>query len=166
VVVGGAGSGKSVLVNHLTARLIEPDPEQPLAQSLLGLTPVRLILRRVLAPATREAGADDWLWKALSVDVGDKLKTLDAGKDAAHRAAAVVDLIKGRLDATSGLLFLLDGLDEVTAAGEQRAHLVAAIDAFAGALPRQHRLLVTARPYVYAREGTRPWPFAPGPRHG
>jgi len=152
VVVGGAGSGKSVLVNHLTARLIEPDPEQPLGEAILGLTPVRLILRRVQAPATRDAGADGWLWKAFGADVSDKLKTLDAGEDAAHRAMAVVDLIKGRLDATPGLLFLLDGLDEVTAAGEQRAHLVAAIDALAAALPNQHRLLVTARPYAYARK--------------
>jgi formylglycine-generating enzyme required for sulfatase activity len=49
-----------------------------------------------------------------------------------------------------GGLFLLDGLDEVPEAANRRQYLLESINALAASLPRQTRLLLTARPYAYA----------------
>lgn len=148
VLLGDAGSGKSTFVSYLTFLLAANSPAAPTA--LAGLLPVRLLLREVVAwqaPARRTrvaantADAGQLLWDALKADVGRRL-----GQDAADR---VFGHLQNRLLQQGGL-FLLDGLDEVPEANQQRQAILQAVQALAGMLPDRARLLVTARPYAYA----------------
>ncbi|QYZ67081.1 MAG: hypothetical protein HPY30_14515 [Gammaproteobacteria bacterium (ex Lamellibrachia satsuma)] len=56
---------------------------------------------------------------------------------------------------TPGGMILLDGLDEVPAAGERRTHLLQAIRALVEELPASPRFMLTARPYAYTDPGWR-----------
>ncbi|MCP4994934.1 MAG: NACHT domain-containing protein, partial [Gammaproteobacteria bacterium] len=147
VLVGGPGSGKSALVDYITTQLINPNEDAPLPKTLQNLIPVRLVLRQI--PSVEEPSNGEWLWQALESDVRTRLKPV-GDKEAVARAKAVTRLLRTNIDDGPGLFFLLDGLDEVTAATGKRDHLIEAVRAFASVLPSRHRLLLTARPYAYA----------------
>ena len=149
VLVGGPGSGKSALVNWVSSRLLHPetdDKDASLPPPLRDLLPVRLVLRR--APNVDREENSDWVWQALEADIEEKLKP-QGGKDSSARAKAAAALLRARTERGPGLLFLLDGLDEVTAAGEQRERVIRVVRNFTDTLPAHCRLLLTARPYAY-----------------
>ncbi len=169
VLLGAPGSGKSTFVNFvalclagqelssaevnlelLTTPLPDEDdrprrkrkdapPRQPWDHG--GLIPVRVILRHFAAyglPAAREKATANHLWQYIC----DEL-------DAATLGDFVTEL-QEELRQHGGLI-LLDGLDEVPDADQQRAQLKAVITAFAGAY-RKCRILITSRSYAYHQE--------------
>ncbi len=177
VLLGLPGSGKSTFVNFVALclaghglenptvnldLLIAPLPdddervrrnkdEKPTPQPWRhqGLIPIRVILRQFAAsglPAKGEKASANHLWQHICVDL--------------HEASLsdFADELKEELQQKGGLL-LLDGLDEVPDAEQQREQLKAVITAFAGAY-RKCRILITSRPYAYQQENWRLAGFA------
>jgi formylglycine-generating enzyme required for sulfatase activity len=173
VLTGDPGSGKSAFVNFLALclageilgaapglkDLTEPLPQEdhpragkPAAQpwDRGAPIPVRVLLRDFAAaeqfpPAGRRGDAGH-LTDFLAADLANR------GLD------DFWPLLKRRLQGSGGLL-LLDGLDEVPDAGARRERLVQCIRAFADSFVKV-RLLVTCRPYAYAKEAWRLRGFA------
>ncbi|MFN8442987.1 MAG: SUMF1/EgtB/PvdO family nonheme iron enzyme [Caldilineaceae bacterium] len=169
VLLGTAGSGKSTFVNYVAqclagqtlgmsnanlATLIQalpddvekmannPDqqsPRQPWSHN--SLLPVRVILRHFAATHLPSAGTTataDHLWQHICADL------------AAAALAEFADDLKAELHTNGGLL-LLDGLDEVPDADQQREQLKAVINDFAASFGKC-RILITSRPYAYKQE--------------
>ena len=150
LLLGDPGSGKSTLVNFVAYVLAqagqagEPSPwlERLEPWDHGPMLPLRVVLREFAArlpEGTRRGRAtfliqhlrailDEWgqstFWSYLQRALGDKERPL---------------------------LFLLDGLDEVPV--DLRRVVVESVDAFASCY-RQHRYLVTCRPYAYVGQ---PW---------
>jgi formylglycine-generating enzyme required for sulfatase activity len=171
VLLGAPGSGKSTFVNFVALclagqalgdstvnleRLTAPlpgDGESPIIQDQTPprqpwahgeLIPLRVILRHLAAyglPTPNQKATANHLWQYMV----DEL--------AAASLDDFADELKAELRQKGGLL-LLDGLDEVPDADQQREQLKAVISAFAGAHP-QCRILVTSRPYAYQQENWR-----------
>lgn len=146
VLIGDPGSGKSALVNYLAWSLVEPESTQTVPKQLAGYLPVRIILRRVAIPDHAQQGKASWLWQALEDDIRETLEQYD---QSGELAPAVVATLKHRLQQAPGALFLLDGLDEIPAAGQRRLRLLQAIQNLVDTLPKHTRFVVTARPYAY-----------------
>jgi formylglycine-generating enzyme required for sulfatase activity len=146
VLLGAAGSGKTTFTNYLTYVLAnayaENQPVKALPQTLKGLLPVRLVLRKVAAyiPPRAECGQAAMLWKALEEELKGRM---GPGYGPAWKRIQK-EMREGRS------LVLLDGLDEVPEAGERRACLLQAVDDFFKGLPKRQRVVLTARPYAYA----------------
>jgi formylglycine-generating enzyme required for sulfatase activity/cellulose biosynthesis protein BcsQ len=147
VLLGTAGSGKTTFINYLTYVLAnayaKDQAGENLPEALQGLLPVRLVLRRVVGhiPLGTEYGMAEMLWNALEEDLKRRLGEEKYG-------LAWEQLQKEIREGRS--LVLLDGLDEVPEAGEQRACLLQAVEDFLKALPKTQRVVLTARPYAYA----------------
>jgi formylglycine-generating enzyme required for sulfatase activity/predicted ATPase len=163
VLLGAPGGGKSTFVNFVALCLAgeelgeaavnldllttplptdgnrEDAPRQPWEHG--GLLPVRVVLRHFAAqglPAPGEKAGADHLWQHICRDL------------AAASLGEFAEDLKAELRQRGGLV-LLDGLDEVPDADQQRAQLKATISAFAGAY-RRCRIVITSRPYAYRQE--------------
>lgn len=172
VLLGAPGSGKSTFVNYVTQSLAGellgkananlqtltqplPDdvekmrgdkdkepPRQPWSHA--GLIPVRVILRHFAAshlPAKGSKATADALWQHICEEL---------------KAASLADFaedLKAEMLKNGGLL-LLDGLDEVPDAEQQREQLKAVIRDFAATFGNC-RILITSRPYAYKEESWR-----------
>lgn len=172
VLLGAPGSGKSTFINYITQCLAgeelgklnanlqtmtQPMPDeveqtrskkdkeadrQPWSHSYL--IPVRVILRHFAAaylPLKNGKATADLLWQHICADLKDAVQD-DFAED-----------LKAELQEKGGLL-LLDGLDEVPDADEQREQLKAVITDFAAAFGKC-RILITSRPYAYRQESWR-----------
>jgi formylglycine-generating enzyme required for sulfatase activity len=146
VLLGVAGSGKTTFTDYLTYVLANAYVEElegsGLPETLRGLVPVRLVLRKAAAhiPLGAERGKAEMLWNALEEDVKGRMGT---GYGPAWERLQN-EMREGRS------LVLLDGLDEVAEAGERRACLLQAVEDFLKGLPKTQRVVLTARPYAYA----------------
>jgi formylglycine-generating enzyme required for sulfatase activity len=145
VLLGESGAGKTTLIDYLSYVLANAyardQAAENLPENLQGLLPVRLVLRKAAAhiPVGGE-GKAEMLWAALEEELRERL---GAGYEPAWE-----DLRKEMRAGHS--LVLLDGLDEVPEAGERRGSLLQAVEAFLKELPDTQRVLITARPGVYA----------------
>jgi NACHT domain len=146
VLIGDPGSGKSALVNQLTWSLLVPGQQKSLPKPLKGRIPLRIILRRVEIPAGAKEGQAIWLWDTVQEEIRE---TLETSQHAGQHAKAVLESLKRKLMQSPGGLILLDGLDEVPAAGQRRVRLLQAIQALVDSMPDHTRFIVTARPYAY-----------------
>jgi formylglycine-generating enzyme required for sulfatase activity len=146
VLLGAAGSGKTTFTNYLTHQLARDYTEGRvswgLPKTLRGLLPVRLLLRKVAAHIPLDAGCGqaEMLWNALEEDLKNRL---GSGYGPAW------EWLRQEMGAGRSLV-LLDGLDEVPEAGQRRACLLQAVEAFLSGLPQTQRVVLTARPYAYA----------------
>ena len=164
VLLGDPGGGKSTFVNFVTwcmagelighqdanlDLLTQPVPKddgkddekcQPWEHG--PLLPVRIILRDFAASGMLE-GCDDAadLWNFIEAD----LKGAELGDFA--------PCLKNELRDPGGIL-LLDGLDEVSGAKNQRAHIKAAVEGFIKAFGNT-RVVLTSRTYAYQRQDWR-----------
>jgi len=147
VLIGDPGSGKSTLVNRLTQWLLAGEEG---GTPFEGLLPLRVILRRVVPSGEKtDAGC---IWRTLQADVADRLKLLATFEPGPleREARRICRRLKARAAHPPGLLLMLDGLDEVSEAGNRRAHLLEVVQRLIDGLPAHNRFLVTARPYAYA----------------
>ena len=147
VILGAPGGGKSTLVNYLTYSMaldqLEPGSKW-LARSskweLDALMPVRVILREWIAwlagQKSRELNAQA-LWDYIEYNL------------ASHGFASSFEPLRKQLLEQGGLI-LLDGLDEVPDAAEQRETVKSVIEDFARA-SSLCRIIVTCRPYAYEK---------------
>ncbi|MEI7849578.1 MAG: NACHT domain-containing protein, partial [Chloroflexota bacterium] len=149
LIMGDPGSGKSTFVKHLTylmaqARLAQADPApwlERLNQWKHGaLLPVRVELRQLLAGEAVPAKGARLLLNYLHTELSEW--GLDAFWEPLQSAVQ---------DSKGGVLFLLDGLDEVPTI--QRQAVVDAVNNLCALYPK-HRYVVTCRPYAYVGQ---PW---------
>ncbi len=159
VLIGDPGAGKSALVNQLAWQLSANKADAELPDLLQGRIPVRIVLRQVEIPGNAKVGSAKWLWQALEADIRDLLEGSAQGRG--KKAPQVVSALRHRLNENPGGMILLDGLDEVPAAGERRTHLLQAIRALVEELPASTRFMLTARPYAYTDPGWRLSGFTP-----
>jgi formylglycine-generating enzyme required for sulfatase activity len=148
LVMGDPGSGKSTFVKHLTYLMAEAalasDPTPWLER--LGewengaLLPVRIDLRQILAQVDAKTTGARLILNHLHAEFAEW--GLDVYWDEFNEALQ---------DKKGGLLFLLDGLDEVPA-GKRQA-VIDAVNDLAALYPK-HRYVVTCRPYAYVDQ---PW---------
>ena len=146
VLLGGPGSGKTTFVNYLTYALVSAARGRSvdLPDTLRNLLPVRILLRDVaaLTPNKTHKVTVDVLWQTVRRGMEESI-----GCDAARVAFPA---LQKRLMNEGGML-LLDGLDEVPEANEQRQSLVEALERWIDCFKNTpFRVLVTARPYAYA----------------
>lgn len=144
VLLGDAGSGKSTFVNHFAYCLAQARLGNKLdwLEKLQGWTfgallPVRVVLRELMAQTdlTREPTAEVlWDFIRAELDARGQLQYFDG--------------LQRHLQQRGGIV-LLDGLDEVADADNQREFIKAVIEDFErGGLCR---VIVTCRPYAYER---------------
>jgi formylglycine-generating enzyme required for sulfatase activity len=148
VLLGDAGSGKSTFVNYVAYQVASGKSGLP--EDWRSPLVARFVLREVAArhiPAQARRGQAQMLWDALQEDMAGCLGQAGAERLLAH--------LQARLWQEGGLI-LLDGLDEVPAAGQRRKVLLEAVRDLAESLPAETtRILVTARPYAYADKAWR-----------
>jgi len=147
VLLGAPGGGKSTFVNYLTyvmaLALLEPQGKwlEQLPGWKLGATlPVRVILRewvKWIAPRKLRSPNSQAMWDYIKYDLES------------HGFGSSFEPLKKQLQERGGLI-LLDGLDEVPDAAEQREILKAVIEDFAHATGLC-RIVVTCRPYAYQK---------------
>ena len=151
LILGDPGSGKSTFVNHLAYTMAQammaPNPDfwiekiEPWDHG--ALIPTRIELRSL---ATQVEGELKGSAKHILGYLHEMLKEWQLGKF----WSSLDKIIRGKEDT---LLVLLDGLDEVPSAA--RKTVVEAVQDFADRY-RQHRYVVTCRPYAYVGQ---PWPL-------
>lgn len=150
VLLGEMGSGKSTFAQYIAFALALIQLESPNATALLpensllaNLFPVRLVLREAArhVPVNATQGNAQMLWNALRSELVERL-----GSET--DADAYLPELRERIRSKPTLI-LFDGLDEVPEAISRRIHLLQAISDFCSALPKETRILVTARPYAY-----------------
>ena len=145
VLTGAPGSGKSTFVSYLTLCLAGArlggaqwlEALQP-AWTHGACLPVRIALRDFAAraiPADARKGRAQMLWEYVSLD----LQEAGLGAFAPHLQ---------RLAGREGIVFMLDGLDEVPE-GTRRDRVREAVEELAATCGRNSRFIVTARPYAY-----------------
>ncbi len=147
VLLGDPGSGKSTLINFITACLAGDWLGHPqVNRSRLGdawqlprLLPIRVVLRDY---AARGLIRGRTLWQFIADEMA-RIPLEDG--TAADFAPFLYDHLKHE-----GGILLLDGLDEVPEAQQRREKLKAAVEAFRIAFPKC-RIVVTSRPYAYEK---------------
>jgi formylglycine-generating enzyme required for sulfatase activity len=175
VLLGNPGSGKSFFVNFVAlcmagellghseinlSVLCAPVPalkdeeeglrnseEEHQAWDHGPLIPMRVVLREFVARglAGKTAVTGDTLWQFLCDELPDALR--DFARPLRNELL------------NSGGLLMLDGLDEVPEADEQRTLISAVVGQFAAAFPKV-RILVTSRIYAYQKQDWEPNGFA------
>ena len=145
VLLGAPGSGKSTLVQYLALRLAEARRGNQKALASLGkawtfgpLLPVRVTLRQFAAslPVKAEHNRACDLWNFITAE----LEACSLGK-------ATAELLQTEAR-KSGVLFLLDGLDE-TKDPAVRARVAETVAEFAKNAGPKSRFLLTSRPYAW-----------------
>ena len=158
VLLGAPGSGKSTLAAYLALSLAEgvSGRKKPLAR--LGpwwksgaLPPVPVVLREFAASLPKEItkGRARHLWDFLEAEL--------ARKGLPGQTTTVLRDLAGR----SGVLFLLDGLDEARETSTRR-RVLEAVTEFAAAAGPNCRFVLTTRPYAWeqATAAQVDWPAA------
>lgn len=142
VLLGDPGTGKTTFAHYLTYLLANADPRLP--EQFRNLIPIRLTLAdvaaRSISAGTRSGNASQF-WESLKCDVADCLGDFDVD--------SIAQALRNRV-LTGGGFFLLDGLDEVPGAGQQKSILLQAIQDLADSLDERSLILVTSRPYAYS----------------
>ena len=144
VLLGPPGSGKSTITNFVALQLARSGLQEPEALEKLGsdwnlgtLLPVRIVLRQFAAGLkSDERGRAAHLWEFIR----DQLK-YDS------RSELTLDCIH-QLSISEGVLFLLDGLDEVRDEGNRWAMLESLVEFLGNSSPKS-RYLLTSRPYAW-----------------
>ena len=158
VLLGAPGSGKSTLTAYLALSLAEAVPGRKKPLERLGawwksgaLPPVPVILREFAASLPKEItkGRAQHLWAFLEAELGRK--------GLPDQTAAGLRDVAG----TSGVLFLLDGLDEAREAST-RDRVLEAVTEFAATAGPKCRFLLTTRPYAWeqATAAQADWPVS------
>ncbi len=158
VLQGAPGSGKSTLVAYLALSLGEAAQGRKKSLARLGggwkagpLPPVRVVLREFATnlPKKTPKGRAQHVWDFLAVE----LKRLGL-------AAQTADALR-QTAANSGVLFLLDGLDEAREAST-RDRVLEAVTEFAATAGANCRFLLTTRPYAWeqATAAQADWPVS------
>jgi len=135
VILGGPGSGKSTLVNHIAAivanKRLKHGDSKPL--------PVMIILRKFAAwiPKECKKGTQGLIWEYLK----KLLQEIGCGED-------FLSSLKLEMNEKVGVIFF-DGLDEVRESDEDKRSLILdAIQDFAVSF-RKCRIVITCREYAY-----------------
>ncbi len=145
VLLGAPGSGKSTLSLYLALSLAEACLGATGALERIGpawthgpLLPVRVVLRQFAAslPADCRTGTAQHLWDYL------------AGEWRSLAPHGELESVVRDLTDKAGVLFLLDGLDEVGDGG-RRTRVLEAVQAFVASAGPASRFLLTARPYAW-----------------
>jgi formylglycine-generating enzyme required for sulfatase activity len=158
VLLGDTGAGKTTFANYLTYILITGGNMLLWSENTPNNRPLpfRLILREVAArhiPPDEAKGHAGMLWNALRDDMSASL--------GAKAADALFPYYQQRLF-EDGCFVILDGLDEVPEADRRRKCLLEAISELETSLPaKTSRIIVTARPYIYADPNWRLYNFQP-----
>ncbi|MCP5418104.1 MAG: SUMF1/EgtB/PvdO family nonheme iron enzyme [Chromatiaceae bacterium] len=153
VILGPVGSGKSSFINMLAWKVAQSNlGEVPrgLAAGLVRRPVVRIRLRSVARVESGSAGADI-LWDAARSEINSRL----------DETSVALFFPEYRESLRTCGIWLLDGLDEVPETLGARADLLDAIDALSGSLEELAQVIVTSRPYAYARPEQRlaDWPL-------
>jgi formylglycine-generating enzyme required for sulfatase activity len=137
VILGGPGSGKSTLINHIAAKSAANRLKHGASKAL----PVMIILRRFAAeiPEDCKKGDQELIWEYLG-----KLLQKMGCRD-------FLSSLKLEIDKRGGIIFF-DGLDEVRESDEDKRSLILdAIQDFAGSFGKC-RIVITCREYAYRPE--------------
>lgn len=143
VLLGDPGSGKTTFINYLTYRLItKPDG---LPEAFQNRPVIRITLREVseFIPTGATAGTASMLWQALGRDISRRYGPAGAEK---------VLLAIQQKACQQPCILLLDGLDEVSEANQRRQNLLQAVQELLACLVPGSHVILTARPYAYAKE--------------
>jgi len=140
--LGNAGSGKTTFINYLTYRLLSAPKGLP--SILLDKPIIQLVLRDVIRcmPPDAIEGNAGMLWNALKEDIRKRI-----GDDNAHKVLLALQIKSEE----SPCLLLLDGLDEIPEANKRRKCLIEAVEDLIASLKPGSRVILTARPYAYAK---------------
>ena len=135
VILGGPGSGKTTLLESLCLALAQgPAASFSWARSLPRLVPIFYRIRDL----ERDLETDRTVWDAIRHDCSRKMG-LNLPQNFFLR-----QMERG------ALMLLFDGLDEA-ASPARRDQIVEAIEAFAGNLTPESRVIITSRPHDYRR---------------
>ncbi|MEA2078291.1 MAG: NACHT domain-containing protein, partial [Pseudomonadota bacterium] len=153
VILGPVGSGKSSFVNMFAwqvARSHLGKVPDGLAAGLVRRPLVRIRLRNVARAETGGADAGV-LWDAARHELTERL----------NETSATALFSEYREPLRTRGIWLLDGLDEVPEVRGARADLLDAIDALSESLGAAAQVIITSRPYAYARPEQRlaGWPL-------
>ncbi len=148
VILGPVGSGKSSFVNMFAWQVAQShlgELPEGIAAALVRRPLVRIRLRNVARAGTDGADAGV-LWDAVKGELAER--------------SAEVFFAEYRESLRTCGIWLLDGLDEVPEALGARADLLDAVDALAKSLEQGAQVIITSRPYAYARPEQRlaDWP--------
>ncbi|NWF83177.1 MAG: SUMF1/EgtB/PvdO family nonheme iron enzyme [Bryobacteraceae bacterium] len=140
VILGGPGTGKTTLLESFCLALAQGAPGQGSAGSFSrakGLPPLVPVFYRI-RDLERDLRTHSTIWDALLHACSRKM-----GLNLPH------DFFVRQME-RNGLVLLFDGLDEATSPA-RRDEIVELIEAFAGNLTPQSRVIITSRPHDYRR---------------
>ena len=142
VLLGDPGSGKTTFINYLTCLLLTKSEKLP--ESLREKLVIKIILRDVIKhlPKDNSCGVGKMIWDAVRDDFIRVLGEINGRK-------AFSDWMRKICQNQS--ILLLDGLDEIPESNRRRKCLIDALQDVMQALPQGSRVIVTARPYAYAK---------------